>query len=321
MRWSWIGVALALLVASSGAAQRQDPVEEDRRLGSLLSLVPRGPSWVVRAWPRALAKQQAALALWRAVVPGNLEEAFQKRTGVAPLQVVEAVGCKLPPGGWLIMARGPFAADAVVEHAGERLGRVDMRVEQPFKRREGVAGGSRYTYAALSAYSVLVAKDAPAAWLDQLFARRAAQLAGRPNPKVPGVLEDAAPLLAEHTTAPFVLFAPKPLQFEPRSDASKLFASERALAIPVRPTNESFEVVVDMRGGFPPGVEGRLRAFARSLSSEPLGRLLDVSRVADTMSIRVDDQVSTVTFSVLARELLPKVRAMSFDDVRKMLGL
>ncbi len=319
MRWQWIGVACALFVVACGGAQRGHG-DEDVRLGPLLPLVPAGPSWVVQARPRALAEQQAALALWRTLVTEDRERAFAERTGVAPLQVEEAVACELPPHGWLIVARGPFDARQVVDHAGQRLAVPDVKSDEPLMRREGLAGQGRYAYAALSQHAVLVAKDAPPAWLAQLFARRAAVLEGRPSTDTPGLVDDVTPLLAEHAASPLLVIAPKPLAFEPGTGVSLLFARERALAVSVRPTHEALAVTVDLRGEFPPGAENNLRALARSLSSAQLGRALGFSRVPDTMAIRVDDQGAAVTFALVARELVAGVRMMFFDDLRTILG-
>jgi hypothetical protein len=320
MRWQWFGVACVLLAVGCGGAQRRGRGDEDARLGSLLSLVPRGPSWVLQARPRALAEQQAALSLWRALVTEDREQAFQERTGVSPLQVEEAVGCELPPHGWLMLVRGPFAAEEVVEHAGERLAVPDVRSEEPVKRREGLAGQGRYAYAALAPHTLLVAKDAPPAWLAQLFARRAAALEGPPNAQVPGMVDGVGPLLAEHAAEPLLLIAPQPLRFEPGTGVSLLFAREQALALTVRPTHEALAVAIDMRGEFPPGAENNLRALARSLSSTQLGRALGFSRVPETMAIRVDAQGAAVTFALVARDLVAGVRMMFFDDLRTILG-
>ncbi|HEX5657208.1 MAG TPA: hypothetical protein VFX59_08430 [Polyangiales bacterium] len=320
MRWQWFGVACALIVVACGGAQRGGRADEDQRLGPLLPLLPSGPSWVIQAHPRALAEQQATLSLWRALVPEDRERAFQERTGVAPLQVDEAVGCELPPHGWLILARGAFDADQVVERAGERLAVPDVRSDEPLKRREGLAGQGRYAYAALSPHVLLVAKDAPPDWLAKLFARRAATLEGRPNAQMPGLVDDVGPLLAEHAAEPLLLVAPQPLKLEPGTGVSLLFARERALALTVRPTHETLAVAIDMRGEFPPGAENNLRTLARSLSSTQLGRALGFLRVPETMAVRVDDQGATVTFALLARELVAGVRMMFFDDLRTILG-
>ncbi|MET0282988.1 MAG: hypothetical protein ABW352_00900 [Polyangiales bacterium] len=320
MRWQWFGVACALIVVACGGAQRRGRADEDQRLGSLLPLVPAGPSWVIQARPRALAEQQASLALWRTLVTEEREHSFQERTGVAPLQVDEAVACELPPHGWLMLARGPFDADDVVERAGKRLGVPDVTSDEPLKRREGLAGEGRYAYAALSPHALLVAKDAPPDWLAKLLARRAAVLEGRANPAVPGLVDDVGPLLAEHAAEPLLLVAPKPLQFEPGTGVSLLFAREQAMALTVRPTHEALAVTIDMRGEFPPGAENNLRALARSLSGAQLGRALGFSRVPETMAIRVDDQGAEVTFALVARELVAGVRMMFFDDLRTILG-
>jgi hypothetical protein len=320
MRWQWLGVACALLLACGGA-QRRGRADEDLRLGSLLPLVPKGPSWAIQARPRTLSEQQAALSLWRALVSEDRERAFAERTGVAPLQVDEAVACELPPHGYLILARGPFDADDVVERAGKRIAVPDVNSDAPIKRREGLAGEGRYAYAALSPHAILVAKDAPPQWVAQLLARRSAILTGAPiAADSPGLVDGVGPLLAEHAAEPLLLVAPLPLQFEPGTGVSILFAREQSLALTVRPTHEALAVALDLRGEFPPGAENNFRALARSLSSTQLGRALGFSRVPETMAIRVDDQGAMVTFALVARDLVAGVRMMFFDDLRTMFG-
>ncbi|HEY6878219.1 MAG TPA: hypothetical protein VI299_09370 [Polyangiales bacterium] len=320
MRWQWLGVVCTLLLACGGA-QHGGHADEDQRLGSLLPLVPTGPTWVIQARPRALGEQQAALSLWRALITEERERAFAERTGVAPLQVEEAVGCELPPHGYLVLARGPFSADEVVERAGARLAVPDVSTDAPIKRREGLAGEGRYTYAALSPHALLVAKDAPPQWIARLLARRAAILERAPQPPDnPGLVDGAEPLLAEHAAEPLLLIAPQPLVFEPGTGVSLLFARERALALTVRPTHEALAVMFDMRGEFPPGAENNFRSLGRSLAGTQLGRALGLSHAPETMAIRVDDQGAVVTFALVGRELVAGVRMMFFDDLRTMFG-
>jgi hypothetical protein len=321
MRWQWFGVVCVLFVACGGA-QRGGRANEDLRLGLLLPLVPAGSAWVVQARPRALAEQQAALSLWRALVSEEREQAFASRTGVSMLQVEEAVGCELPEQGYLLLARGPFDADLVVERAGERLAVPDVRSEQPVRRREGLAGQGRYAYAALSAHALLVAKNAPPQLIAAVLARRAAILRGDPEPQPAGIADtlDARALLAEHAAEPLLLLAPRPLALEPGTGVALLFARERALAVAVRPTHEALAVAFDARGEFPNGAENNFRALARSLSSTQLGRALGFSRVPETVAIRVDAQGAVVTFALVTRELVAGVRMMFFDDLRTLFG-
>ena len=63
-----------------------------------------------------------------------------------------------------------------------------------------------------------------------------------------------------------------------------------------------------------------LRALARSLASAELGRAFGLSRVPETMAIRVDDQGALITFALDARELIAGVRMLFFDDMRQLFG-
>jgi hypothetical protein len=287
--------------------------EHDRE--PLISLIPRGPRWIVQARPRLLGEQEAARVLWRTLVTEEREQAFVERTGVDPMRVEELVAIELPPSGYLLLVRGPFSATSVVERAGERLAIVDVRAEAPIVRREGLAGQGRYAYAALGESALLVAKDAP----PQLVAEVLARLASRDTA---GALEgaDARALYTEHAQSPLVLFAPEPLALEPGSNVALLFARERALAVSARPTHAAVAVAIDMRGEFPPGAENNFRALARSLASAQLGRALGLSRVPDTMAVRVDAQGTFVTFALEATELTAGLRMLFFDDLKQLFG-
>ncbi len=313
---AWI-LLLCTLVAACGSSfwRRDRGALRDDELGPLVDLVPPGPAWLIQARPRALAEQEAARALWRSVVSEQSEQKFAERTGVDPLQVDELVAFELPPNGYVLLVRGPFDARTVVRRAGERLAVRDVDVDKPVVRREGPAGQGRYAYAALAEHTLSVAKDAPPELV-------AAMLKRRSDRKTAGVLDepDARSLYAEHAATPFAVFAPTPLKFEPGTDVSILFARERALAVTVVPTHSVLPISIDLRGEFPPGAEHNLRALAKSLASAELGRAFGLSRVPDTMAIRVDAQGALVTFALDARELIAGVRMMFFDDMRQIFG-
>lgn len=287
----------------------------DDQLGPLVELVPVGPAWLVQARPRLLAEQQAALSLWRALVSEERERALADRTGIDPRAIEELVGFELPENGYVLLVRGPFDATEVVIRAGERLALRDVMTDQPLTRREGLAGKGRYAYAALAEHTVLIAKEASPALIAQILARRA-------HPPEAGMLSgaDARALLAEHAASPLALFSPNPLALEPGTNVALLFARERALAVSVRATHAALAVGIDLRGEFPPGAENNFRALAKSLASAQLGRALGLSRVPESMAIRVDQQGAYVTFALAAEELVAGVRMLFFDDLRVLFG-
>jgi hypothetical protein len=244
------------------------------------------------------------------------EREFSQRTGVDPLAVEELVVFELSPNGYVMLLRGPFDAQSVVERAGERLALTDVVSDKPVVRREGLAGQGRYAYAALAAHSLLVARDAPPQLLAEILARR--EQHGRPSALAPA---PARSLYSEHAGQPLLLLSPEPLALEPGSNVALLFAREQALAVTVRPHATVLAVGIDMRGEFPPGAEHNFRALARSLAGASLGRALGLSRVAETMAIRVDSQGAFVTFAIDARELVAGVRMLFYDDLRELFGV
>lgn len=262
-----------------------------------------------------LAEQDAARMLWRALVTEERERAFAERTGVDPLTIEELIVIELPPSGYMLLLRGPFAAEDVVRRGGERLAMRDVETDDPVLRREGLAGQGRFSYAALAPRSLLVARDAPPQLIAQVLARRTDREAPRAlgNP-------DARALYAEHGADPFVLIAPDKLALEPGSGVSLLFARERALAVSVRPTQAVLPVSIDLRGEFPPGAEHNFRALAKSLAGAQLGRAFGLSQVPERMAIRLDDRGAVLTFALEAKSLLGGLRMLFFDDMRTLFG-
>ncbi len=265
------------------------------------------------ASPKALAQVEATRALWRAVVTVEREQAFVARTAVDPLALDELVIIDLPDEAYLLLARGPFDAPAVVRMAGERLAVVDVSVDKPRMRREGLAGAGRYAYAALDAHTVLVARDAPPELVGQALARVDA-------PSVHGAFEQplAADLRREQGAVPLVVYELKPLHLPLDTSVGVLLAEERALAIGVTPSTDQLQVVVDLRGELPQGAESNLRTWARNIGATDLGRVLGLSRVSEEMGIRVDASGALVRFRVHAADLISGVRLLFFDEMRRI---
>lgn len=279
----------------------------------LLDLVPEGPSRVLSASPKLLAQAEATRALWRAVVPVEREQAFVTRTAVEPLALDELVIIDLPDEAFLLLARGPFDAPAVVRMAGERLAVPDVSVDKPRMRREGLAGVGRYAFAALDAHSLLVARDAPPELVAQVLAR-----ADAPSPHGAFDLPLSADLRREQADAPLVLYELKPLHLPLDTPVGVLLAEQRALAISVKPSADQLDVVVDLRGELPQGAEINLRTWARNIGATDLGRVLGLSRVSEEMAIRVDASGALVRFRVFTADLISGVRILFFDEMRRI---
>lgn len=296
-------------------SRRGDHVS-DESVGPLLELVPKGPSVVLAAHPRVLSQQDGPRMLYRALISEERERALIERTGIDPLSLEELVAFELSPNGYVLLLRGPFDAVSVVERAGERLALKDVVAEEPLVRREGLAGQGRYAYAALAPHTLIIARDAPPALMAEIIARRK-------DKAPPGLLApaDARALYAEHAAAPLLVLAPEPLAIEPGTNVALLFARERALGATVHPKGAVLGVGIDLRGEFPPGAEQNFRALARSLAGASLGRALGLSRVPDTMAIRVDAQGAYITFAIDAHELVAGVRMLFYDDMRELFGV
>jgi hypothetical protein len=282
-------------------------------VGPLKQLVPPGIPLVLFARPNQLSHERSALALWRAVVEEERERAFIERTGVDPLAVEEVVFFEVPPSGYVLLARGPFAADAVVESAGKRIAVPDVSTDQPIVRREGLRGDGRYAYAALDTHAMLAAKDASPELVAQILARRE-------DLKSPRVFDapDARSLETDFASSPLVLFQLEPLTFEPGTPIGLLFSRQRALALSVRPTANTLAIVVDLRGDFPPGAEHNFRNLVRSMGQAPLGSALGLAHMAEIMGVRVDERGVLLTASMDVHELLAALKLLFVEEMREL---
>jgi hypothetical protein len=232
---------------------------------------------------------------------------------VDPLAVEEVVFFEVPPSGYVLMARGPFAAESVVESAGKRIAVPDVSTDQPLLRREGLRGDGRYAYAALDTHAILAAKDAPPELVAQILERRE-------DLKSPRAFDapDARALEIDFASSPLVLFQLVPLTFEPGTAIGLLFARERALALSLRPTTHTLAFVVDLRGEFPPGAEHNFRNLVRSMGQAPLGSALGLARVAETMGVRLDERGVLLTASMDVHELLAALKLLFVEEMREL---
>jgi hypothetical protein len=285
----------------------------ETHVGPLHHLVTRGASMVLVAQPKVLAESAAMRSLWRSMVLEDREREFVLRTGVEPTQVTELVVIEVAPGGYVLMARGPFDANEVVKRAGQRIAVHDVTSDAPIVRREGLRGDGRYAYASLDSHAVLAAKDAPPELIGSILRRTQ-------DPKSPSAFDapDAESLESAHAGAPLQIFGLTPLVFQPGTPIALLFSRQRALAVAVRPAGSSLSVAVDFRGEFPPGAEHNFRTLVNSMGQAPLGSSLGLSRVAESMGVRSDEQGVLLTASLESSAIEGALKLMFAREMREL---
>jgi hypothetical protein len=280
-----------------------------------LELLPPGPSPVLFARPRVLFESEVVRSLWGTMVDPKDEQSFAARSLVDPRQLDELVVFELPQAGYLLLARGAFAAREVVARAAERFTLPDVASDEPLFRREGMSGVTRYAYVALDAHSVLASKNAPPSLVALVLAR----ISDRKAPRVFDA-PDAAALYQEFKAAKLVVFAPRPLEL-PNADqgVALLLSEERALAASASPEVGALRIDVKLRGGFPPGAEQNFERLVLSVAESPLGQLLGLSEVSESLKISRNDVGVALTFSFPAQRLALGLRALFKDDLRDLM--
>ncbi len=314
-----LAVFCAFFVVACGAASAHEgnaatvSVTARPSAGPLIALLPPGPELVLCAQPRALLQTDAARLLWRTLVTEEREQAFIVRTGVDPAAVAELVAIAVGEDGYLLLARGDFAADAIVRAAGERLAVRDVESDEPLLRREGLTGTGRFAYAALDDNALLVAKDAPPALvgavLSRLTDRQAVRLLDTP---------DADALYTAHSHQPLVLLAPRPLALSPGTPVALLMEEERALLLGVMPDQRALNVAIALRGTFPDGIEQNLRTWASSVGQSDLGRAVGLVAFAERITIQRTPEGVYARGSIDAAQLAQGVRLLFFDGMREI---
>jgi hypothetical protein len=306
---------LVLLAFSLACGPKAPPKAKpaESHVGPLLELLPPGPSPIAYVRPRELFAHEEARLLWSTLVEPDDERAFAERTGVDPRKLEELTVFEVGKGGYLLLARGPFLAKDVVLRAAERLAMRDVAADEPVLRREGLTGSARYAYAALDAHAVLVAKNAPPTLVAAILARRT-------DRSLPHAFKapEADALYRSYAGAPCALFAPRPLELELGSGAALLLAEERALAATARPQPGAFRIEVDLRGAFPAGAEHNFRALVLSVAQSPLGQVLGLSDVEQTLEVQSAATGVRIAFPWPAQRLAHGLRTLFLDDLRSL---
>ena len=277
--------------------------------------MPEGPRVVVQAQPVTLSQSPAMMRIWRAVMPEAREQSFKTRTGVDPLTVEEVLLGELQPSGYMLLARGPFDADLVVREAGARLAALEVVVDDPVLRREGIDGAARYAYAVVDSHTVLVARDAPAPLLADFVAR----LTGEREVARALDAPDAAALYTERGPQALAVYAPRPLGLPADTGVGLLLSRERALVATFHPRLAEVDVELEMRGEFPPGAEQNFRALLRSVGGTDLGGALGLAEIGDALRIRVDDAGVLLRFPIRVQALVRGLRILFTEDLERLL--
>jgi hypothetical protein len=270
---------------------------------------------VLVARPRELFREPATHTLFRALVDAAHEQSFVERTAVDPRTLEELV-VREEQAGYLLLARGPFDASAVVRGAGARLAVPDVSTDAPLVRREGLAGRGRWAYAALDAHTVLVAKDAAPQVVGDVIARFHA----RGQVPVPGALAEdpARALAARYAGAPLAVFVPKALALQPGTGLALLLAEQRALAAVVEPRGTGMALTVDLRGEFPSGADQNFRTLGRSMASTELMRMLGLDTVLQALDVKQDTGAVQIAGYVEAKAVAQGLRSLFFADARAL---
>jgi hypothetical protein len=306
-------LSLALALAGCGGKAPQSAAPAALQLPPLPELIPPGPSPLVLVRPRALFEREEAKLLWTTLVAPSDEQEFVQRTGVDPRTLEELVVFEVGKGGYLLLARGPFSAKEVVLRAADRLALRDVEADEPVLRREGLTGNARYSYARLDEHALLVAKNASPALVANVLAHRT-------DRSLPHAFQapEAQALYRSYAGAPCALLAPLPLDLELGSGVALLLAKEQALAATARPIPGAFRIEIDLRGEFPSGAEHNFRTLALSVAQSPLGQVLGLTDIEQSLVVQSAASGVRLAFDWSAQRLAHGLRTLFLDDLRSL---
>ncbi len=301
--------ACALLMMGIGcghpAPERPEPTTPSV-LGNLLDHVPGSPDLIVVARPAELLETPATRAIVDVIVDEPGRQNLYDRSGVDVTAVSELVYVDYGDRRSLRLARMPSGPAIVVANARDL--QIQTSTDGVITRRSGHDG---------IRHRELVAVDGVVMMGHEVGTQIATVLDGVREARLPPPPEgDWAALRARFVDAPLVFFAPDPLGLPPEG-IGLLLARERALAVAVRPRDEtSIEVVVAMRGEMPDGIEENLRTWITSMAGADLGRALglgealhslEVDRIPEGVELRLDWPVVP---------LVRGLRLLFHDDIR-----
>lgn len=316
--------ALAAIVVQGCGASAPEPEEAPSEpslpeLPALPMLIPDGAHTVLVAQPAELMGAQAFRTVIDAVVAPEIIDSFERRTGVIPAEVTEAVVAEVGDDGFVLIARGPFPARDVVRAAEMRMNTVEARQDEPFFRRVGYLGADLRDVVALGDDVVMVAGGAPDVVATILARAERGSWSEDRRPALAG--PDVAPLLEAYGDAPLVLYVPEPLELPEGFGASLLLAENRAMAASVRPEGDDrLAFTVELVGELPAGAEDNLRTWVQSMGRSPLGGALGISEAARTLSIQLDDRSAVLRAQVASDTLAAGLRVLFVAQLEELLG-
>lgn len=195
---------------------------------------------------------------------------------------------------------------------------VEASSDRPLVRRVGFLGARRLDLGA-PAGDVAVSVEGTPQLAAAVFAATRVAEAEREHPFVE---ETMAQLRAEFDGAPFVAFAPHPLELPRDTGIGLLLSRERALAASARPVagDESLLLLrAELRGEFPPGAHENFRALATSIAASDLGAAIGAQDLLPTLRIRCEEGRVGLTARIRAGVLAAGLRTLLVAEMRELI--
>lgn len=285
-------------------------------IGELALLVPEGPELIVVARPAALMAESATREVTTALFPDAWRDAFGRRTGVEPDEIEELVWAQTEPG-YLVLARGPWAARDVVLATESRMNSLELRQEEPFLRRVGFLGTDRRDLVAIGEREVMMGAEAPAEARSALLSRvRRGSWAESSGAAL--AREAVAGLWSRASGAPVTIVVPQPLELPPGFDTALLLARQRALTATLRPVAdgpEHLDVEVELAGEFPPGARENFENLVISVGESDLGRVLGIGEGLSTLEVTEEEDRVVIGIRLRAASLAEGLRVLLYAEL------
>ena len=311
-----ISLALLLLGCGAGAPPPPErPAPRAPRLGALLSLVPPDATVLVVARPTALLEAEPTRRLVEAVFSESQLDLFRARTGIDPRELEEVVFVEHPDGR-IVMVRGPIDAPFAVREAGERMAPLESSVDEPVVRRAGFLGSRRSDVAALAEDVVVWVDGTPQLAAAVLASARRAQ-----GDRVDPLGGASADIRRELSSAPLVLYAPRPLGLPGDTGVGVLLAREEALGASMTAADGELLLRAELRGEFPPNSHENFRALAESLAASDFGAALGARDALPSLRIQTEDGRVSLRAEVPPQVLVSGLRALLVAEMQELLEI
>jgi len=314
--------SLATVTTACGGADESvrsaDASTPARDLGPLALLLPSGAELVVTARPSELMEAPPSRRVIDSVFPQGERDAFAQRTGIEPGELDELVVGDYGEG-FVIVARGPWAARDLVIATASRMTSVEVSAEAPFVRRAGFLGSERRDISAIGEDVVLFTAAVPDVTASILARVRSGRFSEGAAPALSGA--DVGPLFARHETAPLALYVPAPLVLPPGLGTSVLLARERALVAVAEPQGAlHLAFGVQLVGEFPSTAEENFRTLITSIAETDLGGALGMQAGLETLEIQVAENTVVLGLSVPSETLSTGLRVLFGAEIEELLA-